>query len=650
MSLFWIHLFLILGALGLRTPSTAAAAEQGAVSAISVNGKESRGPVPFLFRAGMFLNEQPVDARFHTFFSDLKPGAIEMIPIREGQFSSLKEYVDRLPSLGTTRWATEAHKKGGRPVIGLMEVPRWLQQGGSDANLRPPADWEGWARYVEATVRFFNGQLGLDAWYVVWDEPDLEMFWKGGSEEDYFKLYRFSVLGARRADPKAKIGGPGVSAWTAKGPRSKGEKSLLFNFIRYASENSLPEVKLSRLPIDFVAWHQFDTDPKGSPLLYQSASEDVREWLTQFGYDPKTELGIGSWNSWLNFGKDPNELSPERDKEFTAAYVVRSLEGMDRAGIGHHLFFNLFEQWQWNGISPARREREFAGKEFMGGFGLFTKEGVIKPVFNAFKALSALEGERLAVKSDDPYLTVLASKSEDQLVVLISNFIWPQEGMMRLKLRALLEQGYRRADLASWLKGLTPEMFQEAESGKRSIASLPISEEVKKKLDALRPLEAFYASRSQTRTAELKLEPVPFSGKVRLERFLIDERHSNSFSRRVNIEAMAQQGLQEAKSGVGDLLIGWGLLKDGFRQLDEKRQAEELQGVLRRLSFDQREKVKQAIQTSNDNFRQKISEVNRGEGVQFEKVEDRPSVDPALPLKFEMAPYSVHLIRMTRTG
>jgi hypothetical protein len=648
MKPLWIML-LLLSAVGLHSPSPVGAAEKP-ISAISVNGKEGRGPVPFLYRAGMFLNEQPVGASFDTFFSELKPGAIEMIPIREGQFSTLREYVERLPSLGTTRWAAEVHKRGGRPVIGLMEVPRWLQQGGGDANLRPPKDWEGWARYVEATVRFFNGQLGLDAWYVVWDEPDLEMFWKGATEEDYFKLYRFSVLGARRADPKAKIGGPGVSAWTAKGPRSKGEKSLLFNFIRYASENSLPEVKLSRLPIDFVAWHQFDTDSKGSPLLYQSASDDVRGWLTQFGYDPKTELGIGSWNSWLNFGKDPNEFSPERDKAFTAAYVVRSLAGMDRAGIGHHLFFNLFEQWQWNGTPPARKEREFAGKEFIGGFGLFTKEGVIKPVFNAFKALSALEGERLAVETDDPYLTVLASKSGDQLVVLISNFVWPQEGMMRLKLRALLEQGYRRADLASWLKNLTPEMVQEAESGKRPIDSLPIPDDVKKRLDALRPLEAFYVSRDQAKTAELKLEPTPFSGKVRLERFLIDERHSNSFSRRADIEAMASQGRQEAKSDVGDLLIGWGLLKNGFRQLDEKTQAEALQGALRRLSFDQREKVKQAIQTSNDRFRQKISEVNRWEGVRLEKVEDRPSVDSALPLKIEMSPYSVHLIRMTRSG
>src|SRR3569832_1938601 len=194
MKPLWITLLLLSAAVGLRSPFPVEAAEKP-ISAVSVNGKEGRGPVPFIFRAGMFLNEQPIDASFHTFFSELKPGAMEMIPIREGQFSSLKEYVDRLPSLGTTRWATEAHKKGGRPVIGLMEVPRWMQQGGRDANLRPPTDWEGWARYVEATVRFFNVQLGLDAWYVVWDEPDLEMFWKGGTEEDYFKLYRYSVLG-----------------------------------------------------------------------------------------------------------------------------------------------------------------------------------------------------------------------------------------------------------------------------------------------------------------------------------------------------------------------------------------------------------------------------------------------------------------------
>lgn len=649
MRSFLIKAVLIAAVFGLSAPRAIEAAGKS-VGTISINGKAGRGPVPFLYRAGMFLNEQPLGPSFQTFFSELKPGAVEMIPLREGRFNSLNEYVEKLPSSATTRWAAEIQKKGGRVVIGLMETPPWLQQGGGDANLRPPKDWDGWARYVEATVRFFNGRLGLDAWYVVWDEPDLEMFWKGGTEEDYFKLYRFSVLGARRADPRAKIGGPGVSGWTAKGPRPKGDRSMLFNFIRHASEEGLPELKLSRLPIDFIAWHQFDTDSKGSPLLYQSAAEEIRGWLAQFGYDPETELGIGSWNSWLNFGKDVNELSPERDKEFNAAYIVHALEAMDRAGIGHHLFFNLFEQWQWNGIAPARREKEFKEREFIGGFGLFTKEGAVKPAFNAFKALSGLEGERLPSETDDPYLTVIASKSGDQVVIVISNFVWPEEGLLRLKIRGILEQGYRRADLASWLKDLTPDMIQGVENGKRSIDTLPIPDEAKKRLNALSAFDDFYASRNASKTAELKMEPPPFPGKVRLERFLIDERHSNSFHRRGEIEAMAPQRLRDAKTDLGDLLIGWGVLKAGFRQLEEKKQVEELQAALKRLSFDQREKVKQVLQGSDSQFRQRMSEVNRWEGVQLEKVEDRPSVDSAVPLKIEMAPYSVHLIRMTRVG
>ena len=128
-------------------------------------------------------------------------------------------------------------------------------------------------------------------------------------------LYRFSVLGARRADPEDKIGGPAVAGWEEKGTRSAGEHPFLYNFIRFAAETGIPELGLDRLPLDFIVWHQFDTDGRGEPLLFEKPVGEIRRWLEEFGYDPATELGISAWNSWWNFGADPDELSPERDSE-----------------------------------------------------------------------------------------------------------------------------------------------------------------------------------------------------------------------------------------------------------------------------------------------------------------------------------------------
>jgi len=627
-------------------------AERLPQSIVRVKGDQSVGPLSSLFRSGMFLNEYPLGSTFETFFSELKPGAVQVMPLRDGSDAeSLQEYVKRLPSFHSTRWAIEVSQKGGRPIIGLTEIPKWLRQSKSpDAYLRPPKDLSGWADFVEANVRFFNNQLHLDADYVLWDEPDSKMFWKGGTIWDYFKLYRAFVLGARRADLKAKVGGPAVSWWGAKGEGSDGKYSMLYYFIRYCAETSFPELGLQRLPMDFVVWHQFNNDPKGDPFLYAIPVEEIRGWLKQFGYDPTTRLMIGSWNSWINFGKDPNELSSERDTEYEAAYVVHALDAMDRAGIQGHTFFNLFEKWQWESIPLARRQREFRDKEFFGGFGIFTKGGVIKPVFNAFKALSLLEGNRLVATSDDPYLTLIASRSENRLFLLMSNFYWPDEGKMALKGRGLLIKGYRRADLIPWVSKITPQMIQEVDAGKRSIDSLPIPEQVKKDLNALSYLDDFYKARGEPKSVRIQIQPQPFSGEVRVERYVIDGQHSNSFQAVHVVQEVALQAKQQAEVNVEDLLLQWGVLDHQFKKWDGDRRIKEVRTVLPRLSKEQQQKVEEAVRKIENST---LKQVNHAPEIRLQKIEDQKvTFQPGerIDLATEMAHYSVQLIVLTSGG
>jgi hypothetical protein len=42
---------------------------------------------------------------------------------------------------------------------------------------------------------FYNNRLHLGAEYMLWDEPDLAMFWKGTTEQGHFLLYRATMLG-----------------------------------------------------------------------------------------------------------------------------------------------------------------------------------------------------------------------------------------------------------------------------------------------------------------------------------------------------------------------------------------------------------------------------------------------------------------------
>lgn len=615
-----------------------------APSVVTVEAKQPVGPWSFIFRAGASLTfEFPLGAPFETYFGELPPGAVELMPLRDGVFQSLEEYRRALPSLPVTRWATEVRRRGGIPVISFKDTPLWLQRnpGGVDSHQYPPVDWAGWADYVEATVRFYNGALHLDPEYIVWDEPDLEFFWKG-TEDDYLLLYRYSVLGARRADSGARIGGPAVAGWNAKGQGSGSNDPLLYDFIRYAAQTEVPELGLARLPIDFIAWHQFDTDGNGEPLLYDTPAQTVRAWLKQFGYPRDTPLLISAWNTWTDFGKNSAELSRERDTEFAAAYIVHAMSEMDRAGIQQQMFFSLFEGWQWERMDAVRREKDFKDNEFFGGFGLVTRRGIIKPAFNAFKLLARLEGQRIPAATADPYLTVLASRSADRVAVLLANFIWPGENKPALARRRLLEKGYRGPDFTSW--GITPEVWSRVQAGEISVESLPFPTDVKRDLALL---DDFYRARNGPKTVRVRVASPWPSGQVRLEHYRVDAQHGNSFraERLLLEEVRRSQGKIEAD--IAGTLRQWGYLTADFWQADEPERLERLRSVLPRLSPAQRQQVQDAMRAALGGISQRL---NRLPQVQIQQMERR-TVGAASPdIEITASPYSVHLLVLTAQG
>lgn len=521
-------------------------------------------------------------------------------------------------------------------------MPRWLRQGGQDGYLRPPRDLSGWSDFVEANVRFFNETLKLDALFVLWDEPDSPMFWKHATEQDYFTLYRAFVVGARRADPAAKVGGPATSWWGAKGPGSDGKQPMLKSFIDYCSRTSAQEVGLQKLPLDFVVWHQFNTDPKGDPLLYRVPVGFVREWLKQGGYDPATPLINGSWNSWLNFGKDPNELSQERDQSFAAAYAVQAVVAMEQAGIADHNFFNLFENWQWKSLAQGRRDKEFGGKEFFGGFGLFNRSGIVKPVFNAFKAMGMLEGSRLRATTNDPYLSVVASRTEEAVYVLVANFHWPAETPMALKGRTLIANGYSLQELAGWAKVLTPGVVQEVESGKRSIGSLALSDSAKRELEALAYLDEFYRQRDSRRPVHIALDGVPGDGNAALDVYAVDDERGNAARAGSAIAALQPKAVGNIQAKVGEQLTQWGLTSGEFSKWDAPRQAREIQSVLPKLSGEQRRTVEGLVQQTAG---ETLAALNRSPEVGLVK-QSLPPVSRAsggVSFEAQVHPYSVNL-------
>lgn len=527
----------------LHPPGVSAGEQATRDTRIVIDLSRSAGPLPYLFRGGVFNgNVIPRGYMLQKYLDDIKPGAFEFYlahtTIRPSR--NLQDLERRLKEWDGV--AREITKRGGEIVVAIDAMPAWLTSNRSRkpvnpaigdmtpvGNLSPPKDYDTWATLVETVVRHFARQ-GIKARYTVWGEPDI-VWWQGTTEE-YCKLYRYSVIGAKRADRNAKIGGPGVSVWNG---RKDGEREpLIRTWIRYASRTPLPELGLDKLPIDYVNWHQFNANPL-DPLSYAEPARTIRAWLKESGYSDRTELHIGEWIIWQYFGKEHGFSNPEHDSEINASYIASSLIAMDEAGIQRQSYAYLIDS--------------VPGKEFVGDFGLLTKRGVTKASFNAFKAVSMLEGKRLTVENRHPTVRMIGTNDQGRISLLLSNFIPYGKMLMQTAVHALQEKGYTKDDMKRY--HLEPRQLKEIVNGHGSVDGLKLPPKVKN--DIREALNKVHGGRPNTKDpASLRItfanDPAK---KYRFEKYLIDASHSNAAAAQQSIARLGLRSVRAVNDAVG---------------------------------------------------------------------------------------------------
>lgn len=597
-----IIFYLLIPAIILR------ADEGGSSVVIKINANRELGLLPYLFRPAFYINTLPEGYPMYKFFKDNKPGLIQLNwdhypELHNAQ--SFEEFLTKLPKSSLSQWAEKVEKSGGEVLITPFHMPIWLRkEGSSSAFIMPPNDYNKWAEYVESLVNYFNNKLGLNAKYILWDEPDLDDFF-GGTEDEYFKLYKYTVLGAKTADKNVKIGGPGLSYITAN---KKGDsKSLLYNFIEYASQTSLPEIGLEKLPIDFIVWHHFNPNPYNT--TFYKDGDMARNWLRKFGYDTTTELNIGSWNSWMEF---PVEESHERDTNYLASYILPVLIVMDKAGIQRHAFFNLFEDWQ----QTKRKE------EFFGGFGLFTKHYVIKPAYNTFRAISMLGGSRLEIQSKDSFISAIATKEGEKISILFSNFIPAKQMLTKQIVKYMVEKGYKKDDLRKYK--LSTKKINDVIDGKVSLDNMKIPENLKRDIkEAMTLFHKIRKRQEESIAVKIDIEGLPLNDQIKYERYLIDDGHSNSYAIRDKVERAIKDANKMADDeGYAYLLKSWN--GDEVQNIQKMRNKKmNIEEILKRVPFDKRQDLKNAINIREKIFYKKIDEINEWPEVRLQKVEEK---------------------------
>jgi xylan 1,4-beta-xylosidase len=295
---------------------------------------------------------------------------------------------------------------GMKPFVELGFMPQSLASGKQTifwwrGNVTPPKDYNKWGELIRNLTQHFTERYGADevkTWYFeVWNEPNLRGFW-AGTQEEYFKLYRYSVNAIKSVNKEYRVGGPATAgaAWEV-------------DMIDFCQKNNLP--------LDFISTHSYgvnqgylDEFGHSGTILNEEAmsvSGDVinsRKEIDDFSM-PNLELHYTEWSSSYT------PADPIHDSYQEAAYILEKLKQVGDApnSMSYWVFTDIFEE-------PGPRFTPFHG-----GFGLLNYQAINKPAFYSYEFLNKL-GDTELINTDS---SSWACKDENgNIQVLFWNFTY----------------------------------------------------------------------------------------------------------------------------------------------------------------------------------------------------------------------------------
>lgn len=277
---------------------------------------------------------------------------------------------------------------GITPVLCFHFTPAWLSEDGENGGV--PKDYDAWGKLVGEVVRHVNVENDYGVRYFeVWNEPDLD-FWKGDTQQ-LCELYKVFVESVRGVDPKAKVGGPGVSGGH-KGWRGHDLYPLVKQFIAYVGRENLP--------LDFLSFHLYDMDPSQTKHMVQEFRGFLAPWPKLVG----AEMYVSEWNA------SAGTTGPKLDGASNAAYAAAMLQAMQAGSCDLATFFN-FKDPAW----------PHPGKVFFNELGLVTVDATPKAVCNTMQLFSRLQPTRLLTTGGTWSTGALATRGDDGLAILVHN-------------------------------------------------------------------------------------------------------------------------------------------------------------------------------------------------------------------------------------
>lgn len=263
----------------------------------------------------------------------------------------------------------------------------------------PPKDYNKWAELVYQWVLHCVERYGkseVEKWYwELWNEPNIG-YWQG-TQQEYFKLYDYTVDAVKRALPTSTFGGP-----HSTGPSWNEAEKFLRAFLDHVTSGTNYVTGKKGSVIDFIAFHA-----KGGPKL-QGDTIVLMNMGTQLRDVSKGFEIVASYPTL----KDKPIVIGESDPEGCAACSVKDYpSNAYRNGTLYSSYtaaafarkYQLAEYFGINFKGAVTWAFEFEDQPWFNGYRDLATNGVDKPVLNVFRMFGMMTGERLEVTGDIAY-------------------------------------------------------------------------------------------------------------------------------------------------------------------------------------------------------------------------------------------------------
>ncbi|MFP4459795.1 MAG: GH39 family glycosyl hydrolase [Candidatus Zixiibacteriota bacterium] len=266
----------------------------------------------------------------------------------------------------------------------------------ADSFNSPPPDNDVWAKVCKNIVRHYNDGWADGFYYdinywEIWNEPDLDIFWTGTSEE-YYEMYITVAETLKAYDPSLKIGGPCVAD--------------VFN--RNYIDGFIDAIDSAGIGLDFFSWHWYE--PK-TPYNIYSANKALKQYLGYRGYGD-IEIIQNEWNMTVFEVTEDFEFEPVfelANTSINAAFCAGMLTLFQDAPIEHLMRYRANNELF--GLFLDEDTYTYSGKSFE----LFT-ELYDRPV--RVEALNSSE----SCCAESTSMAIIAGKDDHEIAILIADW------------------------------------------------------------------------------------------------------------------------------------------------------------------------------------------------------------------------------------